>query len=123
VREAVGPLTLENCRHRRELAVPCVQYSPKPPHVGAYKKTVFFKQALRLFVPDYRNAYHQRFCSEPASQHASKLHSQNNANPRHIQDLLRYQSLATTEHYLRLTITDLKEAHAKCHPREQEKQL
>ena len=27
-------------------------------------------------------------------------------------------SLATTERYLRLTITDLKEAHAKFHPRE-----
>jgi hypothetical protein len=28
--------------------------------------------------------------------------------------------LTTTERYLRLTITDLKEAHAKFHPREQQ---
>jgi hypothetical protein len=28
------------------------------------------------FVPDYRNAYHQRFCSKPACQHASKRFSQ-----------------------------------------------
>jgi hypothetical protein len=34
--------------------------------------------------------------------------------------LLGHRSLATTERYLRLTITDLKEAHAKFHPREQE---
>jgi integrase/recombinase XerD len=44
---------------------------------------------------------------------------QNNANLRHVQDLLGHGSLATTERYLRLTIVDLKEAHAKLHPREQ----
>lgn len=44
---------------------------------------------------------------------------QNHANLRHVQDLLGHHSLTTTERYLRLTITDLKEAHAKCHPREQ----
>jgi len=45
---------------------------------------------------------------------------QNHANLRHVQDLLGHGSLATTEKYLRLTITDLKEAHAKYHPREQD---
>jgi integrase/recombinase XerD len=42
----------------------------------------------------------------------------NNANLRHVQDLLGHGSLATTERYLQLTITDLKAAHAKFHPRE-----
>jgi site-specific recombinase XerD len=37
---------------------------------------------------------------------------------RHVQDLLGDGSLATTERYLRLTIADLNEAHAKFHPRE-----
>ena len=45
---------------------------------------------------------------------------QNNANLRHMQDLLGHGSLATTERYLRQTIADLKEAHAKYHPRENE---
>jgi integrase len=45
---------------------------------------------------------------------------QNRANLRHVQDLLGHRSLATTERYSRLTITDLKEAHAKFHPREKE---
>jgi integrase/recombinase XerD len=45
---------------------------------------------------------------------------QNHANLRHVQDLLGHRSLSTTERYLRLTITDLKEAHSKCHPRERE---
>jgi hypothetical protein len=30
----------------------------------------------QLFAPDYRNTYHQRFCSAPACQHASKQTSQ-----------------------------------------------
>lgn len=43
---------------------------------------------------------------------------QNEANLRHVQDILGHRSLNTTERYLRLTITDLKEAHRKFHPRE-----
>jgi site-specific recombinase XerD len=42
----------------------------------------------------------------------------NEANLRHVQDILGHRSLNTTERYLRLTITDLKEAHRKFHPRE-----
>jgi integrase/recombinase XerD len=45
----------------------------------------------------------------------------NNANLRHVQALLGHQSLATTERYLHLTITDLKAAHRRCHPRERER--
>jgi len=41
----------------------------------------------------------------------------NNANVRHVQELLGHKSLATTERYLRLTIADLKEAHRRYHPR------
>lgn len=35
---------------------------------------------------------------------------------RHVQDILGLRSLNSTEHCLRLTITDLKEAHRKFHP-------
>ena len=42
----------------------------------------------------------------------------NKANLRHVQEILGHRSLATTERYLSLTITDLKEAHRKFHPRE-----
>jgi integrase/recombinase XerD len=44
----------------------------------------------------------------------------NAANLRHVQEMLGHKNLSTTETYLRLTITDLKEAHRKCHPRERE---
>ncbi len=43
---------------------------------------------------------------------------QRKANLRHVQELLGHRSLATTERYLHLTITELKEAHRKHHPRE-----
>jgi integrase/recombinase XerD len=42
---------------------------------------------------------------------------QNQANVRHVQELLGHKSLATTERYLRLTISDLKDAHRRHHPR------
>jgi integrase/recombinase XerD len=42
----------------------------------------------------------------------------NNANLRHVQEILGHRLLSTTERYLHLTITDLKEAHRKFHPRE-----
>ena len=44
---------------------------------------------------------------------------QNNANLRHVQELLGHASLATTERYLRLSIADLQAAHRRFHPREQ----
>jgi integrase/recombinase XerD len=42
----------------------------------------------------------------------------NRANLRHVQEMLGHRKLSTTERYLHLTITDLKAAHRKCHPRE-----
>jgi integrase/recombinase XerD len=42
----------------------------------------------------------------------------NRANLRHVQEILGHRSLATTERYLHLTISDLKEAHRRFHPRE-----
>ena len=41
----------------------------------------------------------------------------NNANLRHVQEMLGHKSLATTERYLRVTIGDLKDAHRRHHPR------
>ena len=45
---------------------------------------------------------------------------QNRANLRHVQEILGHRSLATTERYLHLTITELKEAHRRFHPREKD---
>lgn len=45
---------------------------------------------------------------------------QQKANIRCVQEILGHKSLDTTQKYTQITITDLKEAHAKCHPRERE---
>ena len=42
------------------------------------------------------------------------------ANMYHVKELLGHESLDTLKHYARLTITDLKKTHAKCHPRERD---
>ena len=38
--------------------------------------------------------------------------------PYHVKELLGHESLDTLKHYAKLTITDLRETHRKCHPRE-----
>lgn len=42
------------------------------------------------------------------------------ANLYHVKDLLGHERLDTLRHYTKLTITDLKKTHAKCHPREKD---
>ena len=42
------------------------------------------------------------------------------ANMYHVKELLGHESLDTLKHYARLTITDLKKTHARCHPRERD---
>ena len=38
----------------------------------------------------------------------------------HVKELLGHESLDTLTPYARLTITDLKKTHARCHPRERD---
>jgi integrase/recombinase XerD len=45
----------------------------------------------------------------------------NRANIRHVQELLGHNQLTTTQQYVRVTITDLQEAHKRHHPREKDK--
>jgi integrase/recombinase XerD len=54
-------------------------------------------------------------------RHSCATHMiRNRANIRHVQEMLGHMNLNTTEKYLHLTITDLKEAHHKFHPREKD---
>jgi integrase/recombinase XerD len=46
----------------------------------------------------------------------------NKANIRHLQELLGHASLESTQVYAHVSITDLKEVHAKCHPREKDRE-
>lgn len=47
----------------------------------------------------------------------------NRANIRHVQELLGHASLETTKVYTAVTVTDLKEIHRRCHPREKERNI
>jgi integrase len=38
----------------------------------------------------------------------------------HVKELLGHENLDTLQHYVRLTIADLKKTHARCHPRERD---
>jgi len=44
------------------------------------------------------------------------------ANMYHVKELLGHKNLNTLRHYAKLTINDLKKTHAKCHPREKDKE-
>ncbi|MCP4254497.1 MAG: tyrosine-type recombinase/integrase, partial [Candidatus Scalindua sp.] len=44
----------------------------------------------------------------------------NKADIRSIQELLGHSSLDSTQVYTKITITDLKEVHTRCHPREKD---
>ena len=43
------------------------------------------------------------------------------ANMYHVKEMLGHESLDTLKHCARLTITDLKNTHRKCHPRESDR--
>ena len=45
----------------------------------------------------------------------------NRAGIRHVQEMLGHTCLTTTQKYINLTITDLKEAHTRFHPREKDR--
>lgn len=56
-------------------------------------------------------------------RHSCATHMvRNKAGIRHVQEMLGHKSLDTTQQYIQLTITDLKEAHKKYHPRERQKE-
>lgn len=46
----------------------------------------------------------------------------NKAHIRAVQELLGHRSLDSTQVYTHVSITDLKEAHSNCHPREKDKE-
>jgi integrase/recombinase XerD len=75
---------------------------------------------LRLLVQAHtQRARVQKRVTPHVWRHTCATHLlKNNANLRHVQEILGHRLLSTTERYLHLTITDLKEAHRKFHPRE-----
>jgi site-specific recombinase XerD len=94
-----------------------------------------------ILVPDCRNASNQRYCPKEECRRARNREScrlsndvtphtfrrscttellRGGANMYHVNELLGHESLETLKHYAKLTITDLKATHEKCHPREKD---
>ncbi len=46
----------------------------------------------------------------------------NRANPAHVKELLGHEDYSSLDAYVRLEIVDLKDAHRKFHPREQDEE-
>ena len=78
--------------------------------------------ALNDMIPKYARRAGLTVSVSPHSfRHTCATHMiRNNAGIRHVQQILGHRNLSSTQKYIRLTITDLKEAHSKYHPREQD---
>lgn len=96
------------------------------PDAGAVFLTVnggsFSDRALAQRIEKYvRRVKLSAHVTPHSFRHACATHMvRNRANIRHVQELLGHAKLETTEKYLQLTITDLKEAHTRFHPREKD---
>lgn len=80
------------------------------------------KNALAERIEHYRRVADIGHAVSPHTfRHSCATHMiRNRANIRHVQEMLGHVNLNTTQQYLHLTITDLKEAHHKFHPREKD---
>lgn len=75
---------------------------------------------VRFMVSNYaKDAGIEKPCSPHGLRHSCATHLlKGGADVRHIQRLLRHESLNTTQIYTRVDVSDLKEAQRKFHPRE-----
>jgi integrase/recombinase XerD len=80
------------------------------------------KNALADLVAKYARLARLKTPVTPHTfRHTCATHMiRNRAGIRHVQDMLGHANLSSTEKYIRLTITDLKEAHTRFHPREKD---
>ena len=80
------------------------------------------KNAFSERIEHYRVLAGIRHAVTPHTfRHTCATHMiRNRANIRHVQEMLGHVDLNTTQQYLHLTITDLKEAHSRFHPREKD---
>jgi integrase/recombinase XerD len=126
-KDRVVPLSRQACRFLETYLK-----SIRPEMLRGYKTRVLFvsirlgytlgAHSLGTIIDRYtRKAGVKRKVTAHLWRHTCATHLlKNNANLRHVQELMGHRSLATTERYLRVTITDLKEAHRRFHPREKD---
>jgi integrase/recombinase XerD len=79
-------------------------------------------QAVCLMVKQYANlAGIEKHVTTHTLRHTCATHMlKGKADIRYVQKQLGHRRISTTERYLRVEISDLKEVHGRCHPREQD---
>jgi len=88
------------------------------------KKASLRRNTLSRLVSQYaKEAGIKKAVSAHSLRHTCATHMlKNRANLRHIQALLGHKNLNTTQRYTKVEISDLKRAHNKYHPRENQKE-
>jgi integrase/recombinase XerD len=97
---------------------------------GAIEQTLFLSRTGRPLLPlgviwqlkkHARNAGIAKQITPHSLRHTFATHLlAGRANLRSIQEMLGHASVATTQIYTRVDITDLKAVHRRCHPREKQ---
>jgi integrase/recombinase XerD len=98
------------------------QPAPAPEHTLFLSRSGRPLRALGVIEPVRRYARRaglRKAVTPHALRHSCATHMlQGRADLRHIQALLGHGSLATTQIYTQVEVTDLKAVHRRCHPRE-----
>lgn len=80
------------------------------------------RNALNEMIRKYGRRADLRHVSPHTFRHScATALIRNRADIRHVQEMLGHAKLTTTQDYILLTRTDLKEAHSRFHPREKDK--
>jgi integrase/recombinase XerD len=127
-KDRVVPVGRIACRYLENyvLAVrPCLIREPRNDFLFlSLKGNKFSKNMLWDIVKKHaERAKIKKVVSPHTFRHTcATLMLRNKANIRHIQEMLGHASLDSTQVYTAVSITDLKEVHGKCHPRERDRE-
>lgn len=126
-KDRVVPLGKIACRYLENYIKTIRPALRKDPH----EQTLFLsvrgkkpkKMLLYFLIKEYaKKAKIKKKISPHTFRHTcATLMLRNKANIRHVQEMLGHATLRSTQIYTSVSITDLKEVHSKCHPREKDK--
>jgi len=128
-RDRVVPLGRAACNYLREYLTEARPRLLKPRGTDATtEQTVFLSRTGRPLLTlgvihpirkHARRAGIEKSITPHTLRHTFATHMlQGRADIRHIQAMLGHASVATTQIYTRVEVTDLKAVHRRCHPRE-----
>lgn len=126
-KDRVVPLGKIACRYLENYIKAIRPVLLKDPHENTLFLSRRGNRPSNIMVPwlikEYaKKAKLKKTISPHTFRHTCATHMlRNKANIRHVQEILGHACLSSTQIYTHVSITDLKEVHRKCHPREKEK--